>query len=108
MEHLSRPDGAIAVIAKVLRDDFGVGENFAHVLSIVVEAGGMRREAGHDGGAGGIASRAGAMGIGEKNTAFGEAVEVGRDALVISAHAADPVIQVIHGDEEDVGFLAFG
>ena len=45
------------------------------------------------------------MGIGEKNSALGKAVEIRRDRLRIAAHAANPVIQIIHRNEEDVGFL---
>ena len=47
------------------------------------------------------------MGIGEKNPALGKAVEIRRDRLRIAAHAANPVIQIIHRNEEDVGFLFF-
>ena len=47
------------------------------------------------------------MGIGEKSPALGEAVEIRRDRLRITAHAANPVIQIIHRNEEDVGLLFF-
>ena len=47
------------------------------------------------------------MGIGEKSPALGEAVEIRRDRLRITAHAANPVIQIIHRNEEDVGLLSF-
>ena len=45
------------------------------------------------------------MGIGEKNPALGKAVEIRRDRLRIAAHTANPVIQIIHCNEEDVGFF---
>lgn len=43
------------------------------------------------------------MGAGEEGAAFGEGVDGGGLYLRMSAHAADPVVLIIDGDEEDVG-----
>ena len=43
------------------------------------------------------------MGVCEEGTAGGEAIDVGSFHLGVSSHAADPVVQVIDCDEEDVG-----
>ena len=93
----------VSVVGEVGGDEFGIGHDFPHFLAIAVEAGAVRRDAGHDGTAGRIAGRGGAMSVGEELSAGGEAIEIGRDALFVSPHAADPVIEVVHGDEEDVG-----
>src|SRR5437867_689938 len=45
------------------------------------------------------------MGIGEECAAFGETVHVGRLCLGMAAEAADPVIEVVDGDEENVGLV---
>ena len=44
------------------------------------------------------------MGVGEENTALGQPVYIGRFCVWMAVQAPDPVIQIINGDEEDVGF----
>ena len=45
------------------------------------------------------------MGIGESCATCSQAVDVGRFRLRVPAEVADPVVLVIDGDEEDVGFF---
>ena len=45
------------------------------------------------------------MRVREKNAAGSKAIEIRCDRLRISAHAADPVVEIVHRDEEDVGLL---
>ena len=85
VKHFSGAAGAIAMVAKMLGDNFCVGEDLAHLLSVVVESGAMRREPGHDGGAGGIARSTRAMGICEKDPAGSESIKVGGDRLGVPA-----------------------
>jgi hypothetical protein len=44
------------------------------------------------------------VGVREEDPARGEAVEIRGEGLGMPAEAPDPVIQVIEGDEENVGF----
>ena len=60
---------------------------------------------GHDCGAGGIAAGGRAVVAGEGDRLLGKAVEVGRDGLGVSAERLDPIVEVVDGDEEDVGLL---
>jgi hypothetical protein len=45
------------------------------------------------------------MGVGEQHPARGQAIEVGRLGVRMSTQAADPIVQVIDGDEQDIGAL---
>ena len=44
------------------------------------------------------------MSVGEKNPSSGEPVNVGRPGVRMPTEAANPVVQIIDGDEEDIGF----
>ena len=48
------------------------------------------------------------MSIIKKNATRSELIEIWRYGLGMSAEATDPVIEVIHRDEQDVGFLIGG
>ena len=48
------------------------------------------------------------MGVREKGAAFCQGVDVRREGLGVDAEAADPVVLVIDGNEEDVGPLRCG
>ena len=78
-------------------DGFFVG------LAVVIDSGGARTLAAEKGGPGGIADRGGAMGVGEGDAHFGKTVDVGSLGLGVAAEVANPVVEVIDGDEEDVG-----
>lgn len=45
------------------------------------------------------------MGVGEEGAVLGDGVDVRGDGIGVAVHAADPVVLVIDGDEEDVGFF---
>ena len=45
------------------------------------------------------------MGIREQRAPGGEAIDVGGLRLGMTAEATDPVIQIVDGDEQDVGRL---
>ena len=44
------------------------------------------------------------MSVGEQGAAFGKGVDMGRLYLRMSAHAAEPIILVVDGNEEDIWF----
>ena len=46
------------------------------------------------------------MGIVKENTGCGQAVKVRGPGLGMPAQATDPIVQVIHRDEKNVGFPA--
>jgi len=45
------------------------------------------------------------MSVGEQHAAGRQAIHVWSLCLRMSSHATDPVIEIIDGDEKDVGFL---
>ena len=73
-----------------------------------VDAGGARPQAGEDARAARVAERGLAVGVGEGGAAGGELVDVRRLRLRVAAERADPVVQVVEGDEQDVGLLRGG
>ncbi len=70
----------------------------------------MGGASGHDGSSRRIAGGSGAMGIGKQNSAFCQTIKIRRDRLRVSAHTADPVVQVVDGDKKHIGFsvVCFG
>ena len=58
----------------------------------------------HDTGAGGVADGGLAVSVSEKHSFPGEAINMGRSGVWMSAQTANPVIEVIYGDQEDIGF----
>ena len=45
------------------------------------------------------------MSVGEQHTAGRQAIHVWSFRLRVPPHAADPIVEIIDGDEKDVGFL---
>lgn len=56
-------------------------------------------KAAEDGGTGWIARSGGAIGVPEQDTACGESIQVRRERLRMPTQAADPIVQVVDGDE---------
>jgi hypothetical protein len=75
----------------------------APVIAVVIDAGGRGPESGHQCGAGGIANGSGAVAACETRSASGESINIWGDRLFVSAQVTDPVVQVVDGDEQDVG-----
>ena len=59
-------------------------------------------------GAGGHANRRLAMGIGEQHASARQAVNVRRLDLRMSVEASHPIIQIVDGDEKDIGPVCRG
>jgi len=99
--------GGVAILLEVL----GQGSEFCEFGKVTepggesVDAGGVGAQAHHEAGAGGIAQRRLAVGIGEQGAAGGELVDVRGERVRVSAKATDPVVLIIDGDEDDVGFF---
>jgi len=45
------------------------------------------------------------MGLLEEHAPFGEGIDVRRFGLWMASEATDPVVQIIYGDEQNVGAL---
>lgn len=45
------------------------------------------------------------MCVGEEDTSFGKAINVRGFRLRVPAHAADPIVQIIDSNEEDIWFF---
>lgn len=43
------------------------------------------------------------MGVGKQHATRREPVKVGRDRLFIASHTTNPIVQIIHRDEKDIG-----
>jgi hypothetical protein len=71
-------------------------------LVIGIETGTMRGNSSKHCGTRRIAGRCGAVGIGEKHTGLRQAIQIWGDSLGMSAHAANPIIQIIHCNKKNV------
>ena len=103
MQHLARTGGPVPGAGEGLGQQLCLGQNFAHALVVGIQPGTMRRLAGEDCRARWITRRCRAMGVGEEHARSGQTIEVGCASLRVTAEATDPVVQIINGDEEDVG-----
>ena len=43
------------------------------------------------------------MSVGEEDASFGETIDIRGEGLRVASHTADPVVEIINSDEEDVG-----
>ena len=104
MKHLAEAGGEIAVPGEILRQRNAVAcaLHIPDARRQPVNAGGGRPQSRQQAGARGIAQRRLAMSIAEERAARGQAIQVRCLRLGMSSQAADPVIQVVNGDEEDV------
>lgn len=99
--------GGVAVLLEVLGEG-GESGKFGEVAepgAEPVDAGGVGAQAHHETGPGGVAQRRLAVGVGEKGAAGGKLVDVRGQGIGVSAEAADPVVLVIDGDEDDIGLF---
>ena len=101
MENLSATEGLIAARAKVFGQCHRLGQTraAAPVLTVVVHARAGRGHTGHDRHARGITRRRRAMRIGEQHPALCQSIQMRRMHPAASAHAIDPVVQVINGNK---------
>ena len=103
MENLTGPGNVIAVAFEVLGERDDIGQHRRPALVVVVDSGGGRSFACEQGRARGIAEWRRTVGVGEKGSAFGKPVDVRRGDAGVTFQATDPIVHVVHRDEEDVG-----
>ncbi len=110
VEDLPGDDGVVAVPAEVERQGDGALERRGVLVALrdVVDAIVKRIRAGEEAGARRLADRRLAAGVVEERAAAGEGVEVRGGGLRVAAQAADPVVQVIDGEKQDVGTFGGG
>ena len=48
------------------------------------------------------------MGVSEEHAARGQPIEIRRDRLGVPAETADPVVEIVHRNEEDIGLVRCG
>ncbi len=77
-------------------------QRLAHLLHVVIQPRAMRRTPTKNRRARWIARGRRAVGIREQHPALRQPVKVRRLGLRMPAETADPVIQIVHSDEEDV------
>ena len=107
MKNLPASDRPVALGPEMLGERDGIGQprTAPPVLSVVVDSRGGRSHPGHDRHPGRVAGGSRAVGVGEQGATSRQAVEVrGMDSFS-SSHAIDPVIQVVHRNEQHVGGL---
>ena len=109
MEDLAHADGLIAMGLEVLWEGDGVPGGFAFpdLWAEVIDACGGGVGPGEEADSGGIADRCLAVSVGEGDAPLSEPIEVGRYALGVSAERADPVVEVVDGDEEHIGVVGW-
>lgn len=87
---------------KVARQQLRLRHHLTHLLHVLIQPRAMRRPAAENRRARWIARGRRAVGIREKHPTLRQPVKVRRLRLRMSAQAADPVIEIVHRDEEDV------
>lgn len=104
MVDLARADGVVSMLPEMNGNGAQVGEIGLPPLLIVVESGGGGEEAAQDRGPAGAAYRRCTVGVGKGGAAGGESIEVGSMHLARApAQKADPVVEIVDGEKEDVG-----
>ena len=83
------------------------GDDGAPVAVVFVDVGGERAEAGQQSGAGRVADRSGALRTGEDRAEPGETSQVQCAGWGVIWEEADPVAEVVDGDDDDVGARGF-
>lgn len=102
VEEFSRACGPIASPREAARKQLRCRHDVAHLLPVCVEPAAPRRDAGQDCRTRRVARGRGAVRVGKEHARRREAIEVRRARLRVPAEAADPVVEVIDGDEEHV------
>ena len=102
MKNFSGAGGVVTVVGKMARHESDFRLDFPEGLLVFVEAGEVRGDPGKNGGAAGATGRSGAVGVGEEDGLGGESLEVRSEGLRVTSEGANPVVEVIDGDEEDV------
>ena len=97
----------VAVFPKVLRQGHPVLvlRHIAKPIQVAVNTGRRRAEPHHDCSAGRTTERRSAMGLFKKHATFGEGIDVRCLGLRMAAETADPVVEVVHGNEQYIGAL---
>ena len=100
---LSRADDQVAVAfeMRVQRDDV-FADRVAAVDFIAVDTGSGAAQSAHQCAARRIANRRGAIGVGEIHAACGQRVDIRRLRLRVTSQAADPIVQIVDRDEQDI------
>ena len=106
MVDLAGAQSPIAVRVEMLRQSDAVSPrvDVAEPRGESIDAGGGGAQAEHETGAGGIAQRRLHVGVQERGAARREPVDVWRAGQWMAAEVADPVVLIIDGDEEHIGF----
>ncbi len=104
MVDLARAGGVVTMLPEMKRNGAQVREIWLPPLLVVVEAGGGGEETAQDGGPAGAAYCRGTVGVGKGGAAGGESIEIrGMHLAWAPAQKTDPVVEIIDGQEEDVG-----
>ena len=102
VKRLAAADRFVAVLHEVLRQGDGQWHGVAPDVPVVVAAGGGGAPAGHQTRPGGVAGGGLAVGPPERDAAPGERVDVRRERLRVTVEDADPVVQIVDRDDEDI------
>ena len=100
----------VAVVGKMLRERNQIRQfgNCAKPRIEAVNAGRTRTHADHDAGPGRIADRRLDVRVREQRPPVRQPVDVWRLDQRVPAHAADPVVLIVDGDEQHVGLRRLG
>ena len=96
-------EGGISGLLELHHEGLIGGDGAGEGMAVVVDAGGRRPTAAQQGRAGRIADGCRAVRVGEADAHRRKAIQMRRLRLPVAAQMADPVIEIVHGDEEDIG-----
>ena len=104
VKQLASAQRAIAVVFEMPRQRDRAAQlgRLPPVMAVGVNTGGRRPQSGQQTGARGVATRRGTVGICEEHPALGQAVDVWRARLRMPAQHPNPVVEIIHRDEQNI------
>src|SRR6476659_2994427 len=107
MKYLTRSGGVVAVLFEVPGQADHPRQIGSPVLLIVIDACGGGTQAGEQSHTRRITQRRSAMRVAEKNSAFGERIDVRCPDSGIAAQASDPIVHVVYREEQHIRALPF-
>ena len=104
MQNLARTRHVVAILFEICRNRIHARQRGTPVLVVVINPRGGRAHAREQRRPRRIAQRGRAVRIGKQNSPFRQAINIRRTHSRVALQATDPVVHIVHGKEEDIGF----
>ena len=102
VEDLAATLSGVAMRPEMLHQSYCRRQLFPKLFTVPINAGARRGDAGQQADAGGVAERRRGVGLAKRHAPPRQTIDIGRSRLRVSSQVADPIVEVIYGDEEDI------